>query len=95
MTDRPPFLVADADSYQHVGMIPGCVALDCCDVGTATVEGRHVICTWGRNLTTGQALAIQKKTHYHPIITAAGHAELVIPRDIARFLLPLLIQSKI
>lgn len=41
-----------AVSKRHIGSLPFCAALGCCDIGEAKLpDGRRVLITWGRNIT--------------------------------------------
>ena len=85
---------ADEFSWTHIGIIPGCVALGCVDIGEATVDGKKVFVTWGRNLDAEKQQWFAKNTNFQPVRLGAddGSAELVLPDDVIQSLLPILIK---
>ena len=77
---------ADKWSWERISSLPGCVALGCADIGHATVGGKHVYITWGRNLTLEQQRWHSAHTEFQPIHLGAddGSAELILPDDLVQ-----------
>lgn len=73
-----------ATNPRRIGSLPSCIALGGSDVGEATVDGRRVTITWGRNLPREKADWFAANTGYVPVRTGGKSAseeyyELVIP----------------
>jgi len=84
---------ADKYSLKRLGSLPLCIALGCDDIGTATIDGKKVYVTFGRNLDRKQQAWFLEKTGFQPIWVSAddGSCELILPDDDVEKLLPLLI----
>ena len=79
---------------ERLGSLPGCVALECHDIGIATLEdGGCRTITWGANISPDKQAWYQEHTDYKPVWIGAadGSAELIIPGKTAPKLLGILI----
>lgn len=65
-----------ATTRRRLGSIPGCVALQSCDLGEAVVGGTPMLVTWGRNLDKQTADWFAANTGFEPIDMGNGTYEL-------------------
>jgi len=72
---------------RRIGSLPCAIALGCCDLGEATVDGKRVTITWGQNANSVRAEWFAANTNFVPVEThVAGQYELIIPADEAKVL---------
>ena len=74
---------ADKESWQRLGSLPMCLALGCCDIGIATVNGERVFTTWGRNLDlkTQQWFADHTGLQTIHLGSDDGSSEIILPAE--------------
>ena len=75
-----------ATSKRFLGTPPGHIAMGGSAVGEATLEdGSKVTITWGRNIDREEQEWYLKHTGFQPIHIGSdyGHAELILPPDVA------------
>jgi len=87
-------LQADPSTAEHIGIIPGCVALGACDIGRAKINGATVYTTWGLNLTAERQAWFEQKTTFRPIQLTGTAVELVLPPEVAETLLTIAIRKE-
>ena len=87
--------VADKRSAKYIGCLPASRALNSASIGEATVNGKLVYITWGRNLNKEEQEYYMKETTLQPIYTGTndGTAELIIPEKDAEKLLLVLLRN--
>jgi hypothetical protein len=83
---REKLNIETAKNVTHIGVVPGALALGCCDLGRARLaSGETVMITWGRNLTPEQAAWFAERTVFRPVRAPNdGPIELIIPENIAK-----------
>lgn len=59
------------ENFRRIGSLAGCPATESCDIGEASLDGKIVHTTWGRNLVKEQADWYARNTYYEPVLT--GH----------------------